>query len=72
MGEWQRPIVSSMADRQAEAKRLAACRRDLNQRLRFAFIAGAEERSRETVGRELTGAELHRVLRRYPGDLAGR
>jgi hypothetical protein len=40
--------------------RLAAHRRDLNQRLRLAFVPGAEERSRETVGRGLAfvpGAE---------------
>jgi hypothetical protein len=61
-----------MADRQAEAKRVGARRRDLNQRLRLAFVAGAEQRSRQTVGRGLTGEELQRVLRRYPGDLAGR
>ena len=72
MGEWQYPKVASMADRQVEAKRLAARRRELNQRLRLAFIAGAEGRSRQTVGCGLTGEELQRVLRRYPGDLAGR
>ena len=47
-------------------------RKELNRRLRAAFIAGAEERSRETVGRGLTGEELERVLRRYPGDLPKR
>jgi hypothetical protein len=41
----------------------------LNQRLRQAFIAGAEEDSRRRLGRGLTAEELERVLRRYPGDL---
>ena len=72
MGEWQHAKVRSKADRQAEEKRLAAHRRELNQRLRLAFIVGAEQRSRQTVGCGLTGEELQRVLRRYPGDLAGR
>jgi len=70
MGEWQYPKVRSKADRQAESKRLAARRRELNQRLRLAFIAGAEERSRRTVGRGLTDEELRRFMRRYPGDLS--
>jgi len=58
-----------MADQRAEAARLAAHRRDLNQRLRLAFVAGAEERSRETVGRGLTDEALERVIERYPGDV---
>jgi hypothetical protein len=41
----------------------------LNQRLRQAFIAGAEEEARRRLGRGLTAEELERVLRRYPGDL---
>ena len=61
-----------MTDRPPDPRRLEAHRLELTWRLRLAFIAGAEERSRETVGRELTGEELQRVLRRYPGDLAGR
>jgi hypothetical protein len=46
--------------------------RELNRRLRVAFIAGAEERSRREAGRGLTEQELERVLRRYPGDLPQR
>jgi hypothetical protein len=42
----------------------------LNQRLRQAFITGAEEDSR--LGRGLTAEELERVLRRHPGYLAER
>ena len=42
----------------------------LNQRLREAFIDGAEEDSRRRLGRGLTAEEVERVLRRYPGDLA--
>jgi hypothetical protein len=72
MGEWQDNPSSSMADEQAEAKALAAHRRDLNRRLRAAFIAGAEEDSRSRLGRGLSEEELRRVLRRYPGDLPRR
>ena len=61
-----------MADRQTESKALTAHRRDLNRRLRLAFIKGAEERSRSRLGRGLSEEELERVLRRYPGDLPRR
>ena len=44
-------------------------RRRLNERLRQAFIDGAEEDSRRRLGRGLTAEELERVLRRYPGDV---
>ena len=44
-------------------------RRELNRRLRAAFITGAEEDSRSRLGRGLSEEELQRVLRRYPGDL---
>ena len=47
-------------------------RRNLNQRLRMAFIAGAEDRSRSVVGRSLTDEELRRILVQYPGDLPSR
>ena len=50
----------------------ASRRSALNRRLRIAFIAGAEERSRETMGRGLSEEELGRVLRRYPGDVPER
>jgi hypothetical protein len=49
-----------------------ARRRQLNERLRASFIAGAEEESHRRLGRGLTREELDRVLRRYPGDIAGR
>jgi hypothetical protein len=49
--------------------RNAARREGLNQRLRAAFLAGAEGDSRRRVGRGLTPEELDRVLRRYPGDV---
>jgi hypothetical protein len=39
-------------------------RRTLNERLRAAFLAGAEEDSRRRLGRGLTCDELERVLRR--------
>ena len=44
----------------------------LNQRLRQAFIAGAEEDSRRLLGREMTAEEMERVLRQYPGDVRER
>jgi len=72
MGEWQQPKVRSMASRHADAKALAVRRRELNQRLRLAFIAGAEQRSRQTAGRGLTDEELRRVMERYPGDVVDR
>jgi hypothetical protein len=50
----------------------ASRRSALNRRLRIAFIAGAEEDSRSTLGRGLTDEELRRVLRRYPGDVSER
>jgi hypothetical protein len=50
----------------------ASRRSALNRRLRIAFIAGAEERSRETMGRGLSEEELGRVIERYPGDVKDR
>jgi len=47
-------------------------RRELNRKLRRAFIEGAEERSQRELGRGLTAEELRRVLRRYPGDVPER
>ena len=52
------------ADRQRRAR--------LNQRLRLAFVEGAEEDSRRRPGRGLTREELERVLRHYPGDVVER
>jgi hypothetical protein len=72
MGEWQDNPSSSMADEQAEAKALVERRANLNRRLRLAFIAGAEERSRETMGRGLSEEELERIIERYPGDVKDR
>jgi GNAT superfamily N-acetyltransferase len=42
---------------------------ELNRKLRQAFIEGAEERSRQELGRGLTPDELNRILRRYPGNI---
>jgi hypothetical protein len=61
-----------MADEQAESKSLVERRANLNRRLRLAFIAGAEGRSRETTGRGLTDEELGRIIERYPGDVKDR
>lgn len=44
----------------------------LNQRLRLAFVEGAEEDSRRSLGRGLTIEELERVLLHDPGDVAER
>ncbi len=44
-------------------------RRELHRRLRLAFLAGAEERSRTDQGRGLTEPELRAILERYPGDV---
>ena len=49
----------------ADQERLAR----LNQRLRQAFIEGAEEDSRRRLGRLLTADELERVLWHYAGDV---
>lgn len=57
-----RPIASNQAAAQDQ-------RRRLNERLRAAFIYGAEEESRRTLGRGLTREELGRVLRADPGDI---
>lgn len=50
----------------------SARRRELNRKLRRAFLEGAEERSQRELGRGLTTAELDRIIRRYPGDLPER
>jgi hypothetical protein len=64
---------SSMGDRERHIARPDHDRRArLNQRLRQAFIEGAETDSRRRLGRGLTAEELERVLRRYPGDLPER
>jgi hypothetical protein len=44
-------------------------REELNEILRAAFLAGAEERSLKAKGRGLTEDELAAVIERYPGDL---
>ena len=46
-----------------------AHRLELNRKLRAAFLAGAEERSRTAHGRGLTDEELRSVMQQYPGDL---
>jgi hypothetical protein len=38
----------------------------LERRLRLAFLEGAEQHSRQTLGRGLTEDELRRVIRRFP------
>jgi hypothetical protein len=53
----------------AEQRRaeFAAHRRELNRKLKMAFLAGAEERSRAEHGRGLTEQELLRITWDYPG-----
>jgi hypothetical protein len=57
-----------MAEQPAHPLDAALRRRDLNRRLRLAFIAGAEEDSRRRLGRGLTAEEFRRIIRSYPGD----
>jgi hypothetical protein len=45
-------------------------RNKLNRKLRTAFLKGAEEHSRRSLGRGLTAEKIDRVIRRYPGDVA--
>jgi len=45
-------------------------RRHLNERLRAEYKAGAKAEWRKRIGRPMTGEELERVLRRYPGRIA--
>jgi hypothetical protein len=40
---------------------------ELRKRLRLAYVHGAEEWTRENVGRGMTGDELGRVIGRYAG-----
>lgn len=61
-----------VADMRGDAQATTQRKAELNRRIRLAFIQGAEERSRLEHGRGLTGEELRRVLRRYPGDLPER
>jgi len=58
-----------MDDGPRQAIEDAQRRRELNRKLRRAFVEGAEERSQRELGRGLTAEELRRILRRYPGDL---
>ena len=46
--------------------------KELNRRLRAAFIEGAEEDSRRRLGHGLSQEELRRILARYPGDVGER
>jgi uncharacterized protein involved in exopolysaccharide biosynthesis len=62
----------SMSQKRTQSAATEQDRRDLNRKLRLAFIQAAEERSRRELGRGLTADELRRVLERYPGDLPDR
>jgi len=47
-------------------------RERLNNRLRRAFIEGAEEDSRRRLARGLTAEALERILWHFPGDMPER
>ncbi|MCJ7710490.1 MAG: hypothetical protein MUQ32_06610 [Chloroflexi bacterium] len=40
---------------------------DLRTRSRLAYVQGAEDESRRSTGRGLTGEELKQVIERFPG-----
>ena len=61
-----------MAEPSQKATDSTTRRRELNRRLRLAFILGAEEQWRRDLGRGLTEEEMRRIMRRYPGDLPER
>jgi hypothetical protein len=46
-------------------------RREINRRLRAAFLRGAERQSSRERGRGLTEDELRLIMGRYPGDIGG-
>lgn len=72
-GKWGRhgaTASSKVGDMRSDAQ--TTRRPELNRRLRLAFLAGAEARSRQTVGRGLTDEELQRVIAQYPGDVPDR
>jgi hypothetical protein len=53
--------VNELREMRAVEQRMA-----IEARARTAFLQGAEEQSRTTLGRPLTQDELERVLARYP------
>jgi hypothetical protein len=71
-GDWGAATVAAVEDRKPTADTDQERRDRLNQRVRQAFIEGAEVDSRRLLGRGLTAEEMERVLRRYPGDMAYR
>jgi hypothetical protein len=66
-----KPTEEQPTDEPVE-EQAAARRRDLNRRLREAFLNGAEQYSRREHGRALTPDELDQVIDEYPGDLLER
>jgi|SRR5215211_1636537 len=64
-GELEALTDLSIKLRELRAVELRAAR---EKRSRAAYLQGAEEDSRATLGRPLTPDELERVLRRYPAD----
>lgn len=79
-GSWRHAVVRSYSagmrrvERQEDRVRAQpqAAPHRTQRKLRHAFLAGAEERSRRHLDRGLTKDGLEPVLRRYPGDLPER
>ena len=72
--EWPRAATLGCVD-DVETRAASAAeerRARLNQHLRRAFVAGAEEDSQRRLGRGLTAEELERILWHNPGDVAER
>ena len=44
-------------------------RQRFKERARMEYVTGAEKDWRRRTGRPMTGEELERVLRQYPGDI---
>ncbi len=63
------PVAGELRERSPGRFRADELHRELNRRLRTAFLAGAEEQMRRDHGRGLTDDELRRVMAEYPGDL---
>jgi hypothetical protein len=67
-GEDEAGALRDLDDRLRGVPRPEGGRMDeLRRRLRFAYVDGAEEWTRENIGRALTSDELGRVIRRYVG-----
>ena len=57
--------IAALTDLSLKLDELRAAERAIEERARAAYLHGAEEHSRATLGRPLTPDELERVLRWY-------